>query len=154
MVPWPTSEDCNSEKKKIISRINVIKNCLTLALWPPSSPTTHCLYRFSDGKKTSRFLFSIPSLWVIHRNLKQKQKKILVRAFFRKSHFCTFSCMNPGFGGRVMHIFSYSHIHNVSQEYFWSKKFHISCTGSKVPFGQFFNFSSCHLKSYTGSVSS
>ena len=38
-------------------------------------------------------------------------------------------------------FFSSCHFHNVSKEYFWSKKFQISCTDSKVPFWQFFNFS-------------
>ena len=59
-----------------------------------------------------------------------------------------------GFRPVQQNTISYRHIHNASQEYFWSKNFQISCTGSKVPFGQFFNFSSCDLKSYTGSVSS
>jgi hypothetical protein len=44
-----------------------------------------------------------------------------------------------------MNIFSYWHFHNASKEYFWSKKIQISCTGSKVPFWQFFNFSKMAL---------
>ena len=47
--------------------------------------------------------------------------------------------------GHVMNIFSYWHFHNASKEYFWSKKFQISPTGSKVPFWQFFNFSKMAL---------
>ena len=47
--------------------------------------------------------------------------------------------------GHVMNIFSYWHFHNASKEYFWSKKFQISCTGSKVPFWQFFIFSKMAL---------
>ena len=52
---------------------------------------THCLYRFLDGKKTS--------LRGIHRNLKQQKNFNSHDGFFRKSPFCTFSYINPGFGG-------------------------------------------------------
>jgi hypothetical protein len=44
-----------------------------------------------------------------------------------------------------MNIFSSWHFHNASKEYFWSKKFQISCTGSKVPLWQFFNFAKVAL---------
>ena len=40
---------------------------------------------------------------------------------------------------KVMNIFYKWHFHNASKEVFWSKKFWISCTGSKVPFWQFFH---------------
>ena len=60
------------------------------------APGSHCLYRILDGKKTSRFQFSVPGLGEIHRNLKQFNSR---ESFFRKSPFCTFSCINPGFGG-------------------------------------------------------
>ena len=60
---------------------------------------THFLYRILDSKKTSRFQFSIPGLREIHRNLKQQKKFNSRDGFFRKSPFCTFSCINPGFGG-------------------------------------------------------
>ena len=43
--------------------------------------------------------------------------------------------------GHVINIFSYWHYHDASKEYFWSNFFQISCTSSKVPFWQFFNFS-------------
>ena len=33
-------------------------------------PSTHFLYRFLDGKKTTRSQFSVPGLREIHRNLK------------------------------------------------------------------------------------
>ena len=45
-------------------------------------------------------------------------------------------------------IFSYCDFHNASKEYFWSKKIQISCTGSKVPFWQFGNFSKKVQKGY------
>ena len=35
---------------------------------------THCLHRFLDGRKTSRFYFSIPGLRRILRNPKQQKK--------------------------------------------------------------------------------
>ena len=62
-------------------------------------PIAHFLYRLLDGKKTTRSQFSVPGLWEIHRNLKQEKKDNSRESFFRKSPFCTFSCINPGFGG-------------------------------------------------------
>ena len=59
----------------------------------------HFLYRILDSKKTSRFKFCVPGLQEIHRNLKQQKKFGCHDGFFRKSPFCTFSCINPGFGG-------------------------------------------------------
>ena len=46
--------------------------------------------------------------------------------FFRKSPFCTFSCINPGFHGPWFMIRkknSYCHFHNAPKEYFWPKIF-------------------------------
>ena len=60
---------------------------------------SHFLYRILDTKKTSRFQFSVPDLREIHRNLKQEKNFNSCESFFRKSPFCTFSCINPGFGG-------------------------------------------------------
>ena len=59
---------------------------------------THFMYRILDSKKTTRFQFSIPGLREIHRNLKQQKNFKSHEPFFRKSSFCTFSCINPGFG--------------------------------------------------------
>ena len=59
----------------------------------------HWLYRFLEDKKTSRFYFSVPDLQGIHSNLKQKQNFNFREGFFRKSPFCTFSCIYSGFGG-------------------------------------------------------
>ena len=66
--------------------------------WPRLNKS-HFLHRILDSKKTSRFQFSVPGLREIHRNLKQQKKFNSRDGFFRKSPFCTFSCINPGFGG-------------------------------------------------------
>ena len=60
---------------------------------------THFLYMILDSKKTTRSQFSVPDLRDIHRNLKQEKNFNSRESFFRKSPFCTFSCINPGFGG-------------------------------------------------------
>ena len=60
---------------------------------------SHFLYRVLEGKKTTRSQFSAPGLREIHRNLKQDFFFNSRESFFRKSPFCTFSCINPGFGG-------------------------------------------------------
>ena len=49
--------------------------------------------------KKGCFSFSVPGLRVIHRNLKQETNFNSREGFFRKSPFCTFSWINPGFGG-------------------------------------------------------
>ena len=54
--------------------------------------------------------------------------------FFRKSPFRNFICINTGFGGHVMNIFSNCHFNDASKECFWPKKIQISCMGSKAPF--------------------
>jgi len=41
----------------------------------------------------------------------------------------------------MLWIFFLCHFHNASKECFCPKKFQLSCTGSKVPFWQFGNFS-------------
>ena len=61
--------------------------------------TTHFLYRLLDGKKTTHSKFSVPGLREIHRNLKQEKNFDSRESFFRKSPFCTSSCISPGFGG-------------------------------------------------------
>ena len=99
----------------------------------------HCLYRILDSKKTSRFQYSIPGLLEIHRNLKQPKNFNSRDGFFRKSPFCTFSCINPGFGGPwdMLWIFFLIGIFIMLQKNtFGQKKIQISCMGSKVPFWQ------------------
>ena len=99
--------------------------------------TTHCLYRILDSKKTSRSQFSGPGLREIHRNLKQQKNFNSRDGFFRKSPFCTFSCINPGFGGPwgMLWIFFLIGIFIMLQKNTFSQKnFQISCTDFKVPF--------------------
>ena len=50
----------------------------------------HCLYRFLDGQKNTRFQFIVPGLREIHRNLKQKKNSILARAFLENPLFVLF----------------------------------------------------------------
>ena len=84
---------------------------------------THFLYRFLDGKKTTRSQFSVPGLREIHRNLKQEKNFNSRESFFRKSPFCTFSCINPGFGG-PWDMFQKCHFGNFSflpKWHFWTR---------------------------------
>ena len=70
------------------------------------------------------------------------------QGFFRKSSFCTFSSIYPGFGGpqEILCIFFLFFIFIMLQKNaFGKKEFRISCMGSKVPFWQFFNFSKMAL---------
>ena len=92
--------------------------------YTPCLGIAHFLYRMLDSKKTSLFQFSFPSLREIHRNLKQQKNFNCHDGFFRKSSFCTFSCINPGFDGPLdkLGIFFYCHFYNASKECFWPKK--------------------------------
>ena len=65
----------------------------------PAVYIPHFLYRFLDGKKTSRSQFSILGLREIHKKLNQEINYNSRVSFFRKSPFCTFSCINSGFAG-------------------------------------------------------
>ena len=51
------------------------------------------------AKKTSRFKFILPGFRGINMILKQKLFFNSREGLFRKSPFCTFPCINPGFGG-------------------------------------------------------
>ena len=109
---------------------------------------SHFLYGILDSKKTSRFQFSVLGLQEIHRNLNHQKNFNPRNGFFIKSPFCTFSCINPGFDGPwgMLWIFFLKGIFIMLQKNtFGQKKFHISCTCSKVPFWQFFNFSKMAL---------
>ena len=72
---------------------------LTWGFTGTGATVTHFLYRVSEGKKTTRSQFSVQGLREIYRNLKQEKKFNSRESFFRKSPFCTFSCINSGFGG-------------------------------------------------------
>ena len=129
--------------------IDIVKilNHLNTWIWLPFS-TSHFLYRILDSKKTSHFQFSVPGLREIHRNLKQQRNLNSRDGFFRKSPFCTFSCINPGFGGpwdMLWKIFLIAIFIMLQKNTFGQKNFWISCTGSKVPFWQFFNFAKMAL---------
>ena len=86
---------CNANLK---SKIHIWRDLIALKAIVILS-NSHFLYRFLDGKKTTRSQFSVPGLREIHRNLKQEKNFNSRESFFRKSPFCTFSCINPGFGG-------------------------------------------------------
>ena len=100
---------------------------------------SHFMYRILGSKKTTRFQFCIPGLQEIHRNLKQQKNFKSRKSFFRKSPFCSFSWINPGFGRPwdklwiffLIPIFKMLQKNDFGQKFFW-----ISCTGSKVPFWQ------------------
>ena len=99
----------------------------------------HFLYTFLEGKKTTPFQFSVPGFREIHRNLKKKNNNNSHESSFRKSPFCTFSCINPGFGrlwDMLRKIFLIPIFIMLQKNAFGQKIFWISCTGSKVPFWQ------------------
>ena len=65
-----------------------------------------------------------------------------MRAFLENPLFCTFNCINPGFDGPwgTLWILLVNGTFIMPQKKsFCQKKFRISCTGSKVPFCQFFH---------------
>ena len=57
--------------------------------------------------------------------------------FFRKSPFRNFICINTGFGGHVMNIFSNCHFQNASKECFWQNKFKFHAWVQKCHLGNF-----------------
>ena len=132
-------------KKQLETRkiIKILSHPWFFGVW-----NAHFLYRFLDGKKTTRSQFSVPGLREIHKNLKQEKKFNSRESFFRKSPFCTFSCINPGFGGpldKLWKNFLVAIFIMLQKNAFGQKKFWISCTGSKVPFWQFFIFAKMAL---------
>ena len=59
------------------------------------------------------------------QNLKNGLIFFFIIGHRRKSPFCTFSCINPGFGrpwDMLRKKNSYCHFHNASKECFWPKK--------------------------------
>ena len=80
---------------------------------------------------------------------KTRKKKInSLEGFFRKSPFCTFYCINPGFGrpwNMLRKKILIAIFIMLQKDAFGQKKFWISCTGSKVPFWQFFIFAKMAL---------
>ena len=101
--------------------------------------TLHCLYRFLDNQKNTCSQFSVPCLREIHRNPKQTKKINSRESFFRKSPFCTFSSINPGFGrpwDKLWIFFLIAIFIMLQKNVFGQKKIQNSCTGSKVPVWQ------------------
>ena len=81
-------------------------------------------------------------------NLKQNKNFNSCEGFFRKFPFCTVPCINPGFDGPwvMLWIFFLIAIFIMLQKNaFGQNVFQILCTGSKVPFWQFFNFAKMAL---------
>ena len=96
--------------------------------------------------RNTRLQFSVPGLRGIHRNLKQKKNFNSCEGFFRKSPFCTFYYLNPGFGGPwgMLWIFFLIAIFiTLQKNAFGQKKFQISCTGSKEPLWQNWKIANC-----------
>ena len=73
---------------------NILQICATktaLQTFPSRvQQTTHFLYRFLEGKKTTLSQFSVPGLQEIHRNLKQEKKIILASPFLENPLFVLF----------------------------------------------------------------
>ena len=110
-------------------------------MWDTGVDTVHCclynVYDFRLQKKLAASNLAFQAFKDIHRNLKQQKNFYSHNGFFRKSPFCTFSCINPGSGGLwcMLWIFFLIGIFIMLQKNTFSQKnFQISCTGSKVPF--------------------
>ena len=113
--------------------------------------STHCLYRFLDNQKNTRSQFSFPGLRKIHRNLKQKKNFNSREGFFRKSPFCTFSCINPGFGGPwdMLWIFFLIPIFILLQKNaFGKKKFKFHACVQKCHFGKIEKLPKWHFSTH------
>ena len=80
-------------RKKLPKRVDILILMPYLVL-----VLSHFLYMILDSRKTTRSQFSVPGLWDIQRNLKQEKDFNSRESFFRKSPFCTFFCINSGFG--------------------------------------------------------
>ena len=81
-------------------------------------------------------------------NLKNGLKFFFIIGHQRKSPFCTFSCINPGFGrpwDMLRKNFLIAIFIMVQKNTFGQKNFWISCTGSKLPLWQFFIFAKMAL---------
>ena len=111
--------------------------------WGLRMPVTHFLYRFLDGKKTTRSQFSIPGLREINRNLKQENLFNSCESFFTKSPFCTFACINPGFGRpwyKLWIFFLVPIFIMLQKNAFGQKKFEFHAQVQKCHFGKIEKF--------------
>ena len=100
----------------------------------PAVYIPHFLYRFLDGKKTSRSQFSILGLREIHKKLNQEINFNSRVSFFRKSL------------GQVVNIFFCCHFHDASKEWMFLAKifFEFHAQVQKCHFGNF-SFLPCFL---------
>ena len=103
---------------------------------------SHCLSTIMNHQRISTFWFCSPVLLRIHRNLNWKEFLKSRESFMRKVSVCTLTDLNPGFDRpwKKLWIFFVNGTFIISQKKsFGQKKIWISCTGSKVPFWQFFH---------------
>ena len=95
----------------------------------------------NEPSKNKHFLILLSSLG-IHGNINWKEFLKSRESFLRKVSVCTLTDLNPGFDGpwKKLWIFFVNGTFIMPQKKsFGQKNFWISCTGSKVPFWQFFN---------------
>ena len=86
--------------------------------------------------------FAFLGLLGIHSNPNWKEFLKCCESFLRKSSVCTLTDLNPGFGGPwdILWIFlGYGPFIMLQKKSFGRNIFWISCSGSEVPFWQFFN---------------
>ena len=75
----------------------------------------------------------------IHRNLRQEKNFNSHESFFRKSPFCTFSCINSGFGGpwdKLWKNFVIAIFIMLQKNVFGKKKFECHARNQKCHFGK------------------
>ena len=104
-------------------------------------PFTHLQKSHSNGGNKSHGQFQQKPCTLDVQNLKNGLKKNFIIGHQRKSPFCTFSCINLGFGrpwDMLQKNFLIAIFIMLQKNTFGQKQFQISCTGSKVPFWQFF----------------
>ena len=95
-----------------------------------------------NTQKKGTFQFCFPGLLGIHRNPKWKEFLRSCESFLKKVSICTLTDLNPGFGGpwnKLQIILVNDTFIMPQKKSFGQKNFWISCTGSIVPFWQFFN---------------
>ena len=95
-----------------------------------------------NTQKKGNFQFCFPGLLGIHRNPKSKEFFKSRESFLKKVSVCTLTDLNPGFGGpwkKLWIFFVYGTFIMPQKRSFGRNFFWISCTGSKMPFWQFFH---------------
>ena len=94
-----------------------------------------------NTQKKGTLQFCFPGLLGILRNPKWKEFLRSCESFLKKVSICTLTDLNPGFGGPWKKLWKFF-VNGTSimpqAKSFGQTKFWISCTGSKVPFCQFF----------------